>query len=439
VNEPPVYLEPIAPSPKPSSALAALLVLVVVFVVGVTVGQSSFFGGASIAPQPAASATPGLADMDLFWQALQDIRDKYVGRGELSDQTLLYGAIRGMVDSLGDTGHTTFLTPEEVRLVRDSLNSSVVGIGVTIAQRDGANVVTSVLPDSPARDAGIKPGDVITAVNGEEISGLTLDELISRVRGDAGTSVLVTILRPSTGETLDLSIVREELQIPAATWAFVPTTHVALLRLSSFSAGSSAELRAARDAAVAAGATGLIFDLRANPGGYVNEAVNVASQFLREKTVYLSEDAAGTQTPVKSDDAVEPTDLPLVVLVDQYTASSAEIVSGAIQSAGRAPIVGETTFGTGTVLDVFDLGDGSQLRLATSRWLTPDGELIFGKGITPDVVVPLATGDIPVDPEMLAIPDQAAAVNAALRDPQLLKALELLDVELPTREGPAPT
>jgi carboxyl-terminal processing protease len=384
LNEPPVYLQPIQPSPKPSNSLAAMLVLVVVFIVGVTVGQSGFFGGAASTAPPGPSATPGLADMDLFWAALQDIRDSYVGRGELSDQTLLYGAIRGMVDSLGDTGHTTFLTPEEVKLVQDSLNQSVVGIGVTIAERDGASVVTSVLPDSPAREAGIQAGDVITAVDGESIVGVTLDELISRVRGDAGTSVDITLARPSTGETLELTIVREELNIPAATWAFVPTTHVALIYLSSFSAGSAAELQAARDAAVAAGATALILDLRANPGGYVHEAVNVASQFLREKTVYISEDADGKQTPVTTDDAVEPTDLPLVVLVDQYTASAAEIVSGAIQSAGRGPIVGETTFGTGTVLDVFDLGDGSQIRLATSRWLTPDGELIFDRGITPD-------------------------------------------------------
>lgn len=422
MNEPPVYLDASAPSPRPASALAGLLLLVLVFVVGVSVGQSGFFGAATNAP-PAPTATPGLHNMDLFWAALQDIRDKYVGRAELSDQTLLYGAIRGMVESLGDTGHTTFLTPEEVKLLQDSLNQSIVGIGVTMAQRDGLSVITSVLPESPAREAGILTGDVINAVDGESINGLSLDELVSRVRGDAGTSVRISLLRPSTGETLELTIVREELHVPTATWAMVPGTSVALLRLNSFSAGSAAELMAALDAATAAGATGLILDLRANPGGYVHEAVNVASQFLSAKTVYISEDASGTQTPVMTDDGVTATSLPLVVMVDRYTASSAEIVSGAIQSAGRAPIVGETTFGTGTVLDVFDLGDGSQIRLATSRWLTPDGELIFGKGITPDELVPLADGDIPVDPEMLQglTPEQVAG----LKDPQLRKALEL--------------
>lgn len=431
MNEPPVFIEPSAPSPRPASALAALLMLVVVFVAGVSVGQTGFFGGGpSGVPVPVATASPGLANMDLFWQTLQDIRDNYVGRGELSDQTLLYGAIRGMVDSLGDTGHTSFLTPEEVRLLQDSLDRSVVGIGVTLSQRGGATIVTSVIPDSPARAAGIQKGDVIEAVDGESIAGLTLDVLITRIRGAAGTSVEVTLLRPATGQTLAFTMVRQELHVPAAAWAMVPGTTVALLSLSSFSDGAGADLRAARDDATAAGATAFILDLRSNPGGYVHEAVNVASQFLREKTVYISEDAAGTQTPVKTDDAVESTDAALVVLVDQYTASAAEIVSGAIQSARRAPIVGETTFGTGTVLNVFDLGDGSQIRLATSRWLTPDGVLIFDTGITPDELIPLAETDVAVDPETLEglTSDQVAG----LRDPQLLKALELLGVSPPS-------
>ncbi|MEA2676697.1 MAG: carboxyl-terminal processing protease [Chloroflexota bacterium] len=431
LNEPPIYLEPAPPSPRPASALAGLVLLVVVFIVGVSVGQSGFFNGATAAPVAVPTATPGLQNMDLFWKALQDIRDKYVGRGELSDQTLLYGAIRGMVESLGDTGHTTFLTPEQVRQLQDALNQSVVGIGVTLAQRDGLNVVTSVIPGGPARAAGIQTGDVINAVDGESITGLSLDELISRVRGEAGTRVEITLTRPDTGETLELTIVRQELHIPAVAWAMVPGTKVALLGLSSFGAGSAADLQAARDAATTAGATALILDLRSNPGGYVNEAINVASQFLRSKTVYISEDSSGTQTPVLTDDEVVATDLPLVVLVDQYTASAAEIVSGAIQSAHRGTIVGETTFGTGTVLDVYDLGDGSQIRLATSRWLTPDGVLIFEKGITPDEAVPLAEDDVVTDPSSLEdlTPDQVAA----LKDPQLLKALELLGANLPSR------
>jgi carboxyl-terminal processing protease len=368
--------------------------------------------------------------MDLFWQALQLIRDKYVGRGELDDKTLVYGAIRGMIDALGDTGHSTFLTPQQMQQLQDALDQSVVGIGVTLAQRDGQTVITSVIPQSPAQAAGVRTGDIIVKVEGESVAGITLDELVSRVRGEAGTRVQVTLHRPSTGEIIDLSIVREELHVPAAWWAMVPGTKVALVRLASFGSGAAADLQASRDAAAAAGATSLVLDLRGNPGGYVDQAVNVASQFLTDRIVYVREDAAGTHTPVMTDSAVTATNLPLVVLVDQYTASAAEIVAGAIQAAHRASLVGETTFGTGTVLQAYDLADGSSIRLAVERWLTPDGLLIFGKGITPDLVVTMAANDVPVDPDQLA--SVPADQVAALHDPQLLRALELLGVPLPS-------
>ncbi len=403
--------------------------------VGIAVGQSGFFGGARTStgadvPTPAPSASPSLEGMDLFWQALQDIRDHYVGRDQLDDQTLLYGAIRGMVEALGDTGHSVFLTPQEVRDIQDSLNQSVVGIGVLLGQRDGQLVIVSVIPDSPAHDAGIRTGDQILSVDGQTLDGLTIDQVVSRVRGDAGTTVQLTLNRPSTGAQLLLSIVREELHVPAAWWAMVPGTQVAMLRLASFGAGAAADLQQSRDAAVAAGATSLILDLRGNPGGYVDEAIKVASLFLHDKTVYIRELASGEHIPVPTDAGVEATDLPLVLLVDGSTASAAEIVAGAIQSAHRATLVGVTTFGTGTVLNSFDLTDGSAIRLAVERWRTPDGVLIFGKGITPDEQVALGPDDVPVEPDSLEglTPDQVAA----LKDPQLRKALELLGAPLPS-------
>jgi carboxyl-terminal processing protease len=204
----------------------------------------------------------------------------------------------------------------------------------------------------------------------------------------------------------------------------VPGTKVGLLRLASFGADASADLEASHDAAIAAGATSLILDLRGNPGGYVDEAVRVASEFLSDKIVYIRELASGERIPVATNGEVPATDLPLVVLVDQYTASAAEIVAGAIQSAHRATLVGATTYGTGTVLNAFDLADGSSIRLAVERWLTPDGVLIFGKGITPEVAVAMGAADVPVEPDALEglSVDQVAALN----DPQLLKALELL-------------
>ncbi len=427
------------PSPGPASALAGILLLVVVFAVGVAVGQTGFFGGAASTgtstPTPAPTVAPGeLQGMDLFWQAVGIIRQSYVGRNELDDQTLVYGAIRGLVDALGDTHHTVFLTPQQVQDLNDALNLSVVGIGVTVGANGDQVVILSVVPGSPAQAAGLHAGDVFLTVAGESVAGMTIDEVVSRVRGDAGTRVELTLDRPSTGATIDVTIIRQELHVPAAWWAMVPGTTTADLRLASFGQGSAADLKGARDAAIAAGATNFILDLRGNPGGYVNEAVDVASLFLTDKVVYIDENADGLRTPQKTNDSIEATDLPLVVLIDANTASAAEIVSGAIQSAGRAQLIGETTFGTGTVLRPFPLSDGSEIHLATERWLTPDGELIFGKGIAPDVTVPLSLNEVPVSPDEFE--GLTLAQIVALKDPQLLQALSQLGVALPS---PAPT
>jgi carboxyl-terminal processing protease len=175
--------------------------------------------------------------------------------------------------------------------------------------------------------------------------------------------------------------------------------------------------------AIAAGATTLILDLRGNPGGLVDEAVQSASLFLRDRTVYIRETAAGERIPAQTNDEQPVTDLPLVVLIDQNTASSGEILAGALKSAGRGPIVGTTTFGTGTVLLQFPLADGSAVRLAIERWLTPDGELIFGKGVAPTEVVELGPQDVPVEPDDLR--DLAPEQIPTLTDPQLLRAIEL--------------
>jgi carboxyl-terminal processing protease len=329
-----------------------------------------------------------------------------------------------MIQALGDTGHTVFLTPEQARAEQEALNRNIVGIGVLIGEKDGQIIITSVVPDSPAMAAGLKAGDAIVAVDGRSTDGLAPDELVNEVRGDAGTNVTVTVQRPSTQETLDFTITRQTITFPSVSWTMVPGTTIALVRYSQFGAGSADELLAARDAALGAGASAIVLDLRGNPGGYVDQAVKATSQFLHDKVVYIAQEADGSQTPVKTDDSVPATDVPVAVLVDNNTASSAEIMAGALQAAGRAPIVGQTTFGTGTVLNAFTLSDGSVVNLAVQRWLTPTGELIFGKGITPDDAVALGPDDVPIEPVDLRdmSPDQLPAIT----DRQLLTALALL-------------
>ncbi len=364
------------------------------------------------------------ADFGVFWEALDVIQKNFVGRADIDPTTLTYGAIRGMVEALGDTGHSVFLTPDQAHAEQNALDQNVVGIGVLLGEKDGQSVIVSVVPDSPAAQAGLKAGDVITAVDGQSTVGVPPDQLVDQVRGEEGSQVTVTVQRPSTGEKLDFTITRAKIKFPAVSWTMVPGTDIALIRYSQFSAGSADELIAARDQALADGATSIILDLRGNPGGYVDEAVKASSAFLDGGTVYIRETADGQHIPVPTDDSVTATDVPLVVLIDNNTASSAEIMSGALQDAGRAQLVGETTFGTGTVLLPFTLSDGSVVRLAIERWLTPNGDLIFGKGITPTDEVSLGPTDVPIEPGDLSsvTSDQLGSIT----DLQLLKAISLL-------------
>jgi carboxyl-terminal processing protease len=436
---------PSGPAPRAASSLAAVVVLVLVFLVGVAIGQSGALSS-DAAPRPspvsigpsrapasgAPSATGPLpsqpagapADFGLFWDALQVVRQNFVGRDDLTDQQITYGAIRGLIDALGDTGHSIFLTPEAVQAENESLGGRVVGIGVLLGLRDEQVVVVSVISEGPADLAGIRSGDAIVAVDGESVTGLQPEEVAPKVRGDAGTTVQIAVERPATGERLEFSIVREELRFPAASWTMVPGSTIGLLRLIQFSSGAADELRTARDEAIAAGATALILDMRSNPGGFVNEAVDTASLFLSDKVVYIRQLADDQRIPVMTNSEVPATDVPLVVLIDEGTASSAEIVSAAIGSAGRAELVGATTFGTGTVLLNFDLPDGSALRVAVERWLTPDGDLIFGQGIEPTVDVPLPADEIPLDPA--DVRDLTPEEVQGLPDSQLRRAIELV-------------
>ncbi len=429
---------PPPPASRPARSIAAVLLLAIVFVIGVAVGSTGALGRAdgpagSSATTPAsqasgaptASTAPGgLIDFGLLNEAVELIQQNFVGRADLDPTTLTYGAIRGLVQALGDTGHTVFLTPDQAAAEQNALNPNVVGIGVLLGQKDGQSIVVSVVPGSPAEAAGMKAGDVIVSVNGQSTVGVLPSDLVDMVRGDEGSPVTVSVQRPSTGEQLDFTITRAKIKFPAVSWTMVPGTDIALIRYAQFSAGSADELSAALDAALAAGANSVVLDLRGNPGGYVDEAVKASSVFLHDKTVYIRETADGQQIPVLTDDSIQSSDVPLVVLIDNNTASSAEIMSGALQAADRAQLVGETTFGTGTVLLPFTLSDGSVVRLAIERWLTPNGDLIFGKGITPTDPVTLGPNDVPIEPNDLK--DLTADQLGSITDLQLLKAISLL-------------
>jgi carboxyl-terminal processing protease len=352
-------------------------------------------------PGTAAAASGANSDYALYSEALQIVKQDFVGRASVTDQQLLYGAIAGMVDSLGDTGHSTFLTPAEYAAFEASLSASVAGIGVLLSGNNGVFTVDKVIAGSPAAASGVKAGDQITAVNGVSTATITFDQLGAEIRGTAGTKVTISVIHLGTTTPVDITITRANVVVPLVGWGIVPGTHIADIALSEFSSSASDEVQAAIAAAQKAGATSIILDLRGNPGGYASEAQEVASEFMSSGVVYIQQDANGNDTDIDVDPKQTHTNLPLVVLVDHDSASSSEIVAGALQDSGRAKIVGVATFGTGTVLQQFTLSDGSVIFLGTAWWLTPNGHRIFGVGITPNQIVAMPANVLPIDPTTL--------------------------------------
>ena len=420
---------------------ALVLAAVLLFGTGSLVGRlTAPDTGAGSAVAPAAPGAPGpsgaaasagavlpqgVPNWSLLDQAYALLRANYVDPAGLDTTTLVQGAISGLMDAVNDPGHTGYLTPQEVAARNASLAGTFVGVGAVLDIRNNATTVVRVLPNSPAEKAGLKSGEVILKVDGNAVTGLTVEQVVVKVRGPAGTPVTLD-LQELDGSERTLTIVRAEINLPLVSWALAPGSHDAVIRLESFSTGAAKELVDAIKAAKAAGAVGIVLDLRANPGGYVNEAIDVASQFLASGVVYISQDRSGKQVPHEVAGGGIATTIPLVLLVNGQTASSAEIVTGAIKDAGRATIVGETTYGTGTVVGTFPLADGSAVTIGTERWLTPKGHAIWREGLTPDQTVALAPG------VNFLVPDDFATLGsggiAGSSDTQLQAALRSLGV-----------
>jgi carboxyl-terminal processing protease len=403
---------------------AIAFALVLTFSVGIGVGRlalPALGGDGTTTPAP----TSGETDFGLIKEAWDTLHTKYVGASQLNDRDLIYGAINGMTEAVGDTGHTSFMTPEERAERSNDLSGKYVGIGVRIdTAEDGLPLIIGVFKDSPAEKAGLVNGDEILAVDGKSTAGKEIDEIVGWVRGEEGSSVTVTARTGATGKARDVTMVRADVAVAPVSWTLVPGTKTALIRLDQFSAGAADNIKTVLGEVRTAGADRILLDLRGNPGGYVNEADAVASQFLKSGVVFIERAADGHETRHEVTPGGLATDLPMVVLVDGGTASSAEIVSGAIQDAGRAQIVGIKTFGTGTVLGEFVLSDGSALRVGTTEWLTPDGHQIWHQGITPNVVVERASDAVPLDPEDVA--KLKPAEIDQLADPQLARGLSLV-------------
>jgi carboxyl-terminal processing protease len=394
-------------------------------------GAGTIVGGA----RALAQSTPDMPeDFALFWQAWGIVQDHFIDRDVLDSKELTYGAVEGLIQALGDEGHTTFLTPSELEQQQTSMSGSFSGIGAQLGVKDGLPVIVAPIDNSPASEAGIQAGDIILSVDGEDVTSKSLDEIVTLVRGPAGTEVVLTLLREGEDSSIEVPLIRREIKVAAVSWTMVPGTQVALLRLNQFSATAKTEMVDALEAIKAEGATGLILDVRNNPGGLLAQAIGVTSQFLKDGNVLQEENANGRRRVYRVERGGVATDIPMVVLINPGSASSAEIFAGAIQDQKRGKLIGETTFGTGTVLQTFNLDDGSALLLGTSQWLTANGRLIRKEGIAPDVEVTLAEDGEFLTPAL--VKELTAQEMATSGDDQLLAGLEALDALPATANQP---
>jgi carboxyl-terminal processing protease len=378
-----------------------------------------------LSQSPAGVSEEDRESVALYVEAMRAIQEDYVDQEEIDPEEQTYGAIEGMIDSLGDEGHTRFLAPDEVEKSREAISSTYVGIGIRLEDKDDEVVVQAPLDGSPAEKAGIESGDVLIAVDGESVEVEEFEEIGQKVRGPEGTYVDLTVLRDE--EEREFTVERAQLEVPVASWNLIPGTDVAHLRLSSFSENSAEKLAEMIAEARGGGARRFILDLRDNPGGLVEQAEEVAAQFLQAGSgVYIRKDADGSEEETFVPDDNEPLDAPLVVLVNEGSSSSAEIVAGALQDNGRAEVVGETTFGTGTVLSEIPLSDGSAIMLGVAEWLTPNGDSIRGSGIEPDVEIELEEDQEPQTPKKA---EGLTREEIFEEDAQLERAFEVLQEE----------
>ncbi len=374
-------------------------------------------GGSATAPaspdSPAGStAAAGRETLfEPFWQAWDIVHDEFVDQ-PVDDVELMRGAIQGMLDALGDE-HTFYMDPSEYEQASFPLEGDYEGIGAWVDTSTELLTIISPMPGSPAERVGLKPGDEILAVDGEDMAGVDANLVVRKVLGPAGTVVRLTVRREGASEPLEFAVTREKIVVPSVDSRMLEG-NVAYVRLLTFGEDTTADLRRALDELLDQEPVGLVLDLRGNGGGFLHTAVEVASEFIGEGTILIERLGDGSQQVYRAEPGGRALDIPLVVLIDGGTASASEIVAGAIQDTKRGLLVGETSFGKGSVQVWIPLqGDGGAVRITTARWYTPLGRLIHGVGLTPDVIV------------------EAPAEATAEQDPALDKAVELLTTSAP--------
>src|SRR5262245_8365643 len=428
-SEPRWYPMPQVPATEPAGRSRAPL-WTALFIVAVLSGSALFVSGFTLGLQQSLAPGTPASDRELFepfWEAWHKVNTEYVGN--IDPHTLVEGAIGGMFDALDDP-YSSYMTSEEYRNSLSGISGEFEGIGAQMATHDASGqacepigpncllVVEGILPDSPAEKGGLHAGDQLVAVNGETVDGSSVSDVVDRVKGPKDTPVTLSILRGGTPQ--DVTLTRDIVRLQEIDAQLLADGTVGYLGIHGFSSGSADEFTTKLREQLDAGARKFVVDVRGNPGGFVDAAVTIASQFVGSGPIYWEEVADGEQRPTEAQPGGAATDpaIKVVLLVDGNSASASEILAGALHDTGRATLVGERTFGKGTIQQWHLLGSGDSggFRLSVAKWLTPDKTWIHGTGLTPDVQV-TETGGAPGS------------------DPQLDRAIQILTAD----EAPAPS
>jgi len=356
---------------------------------------------------------PDNVDFSVFWDAWDTLNKKYVDPDKLDTQKMLYGAIEGMVNSIGDP-YTVFFEPVVSEKFQEEISGSFGGVGIEIGKRSGAITVIAPLKDTPADRAGIKAGDKILKVDGKVVADLTIDSVVSIIRGKKGTKVALTLSRDGTVK--DYELTRETIRVPSIKWELIDGK-VAYLQIYTFNKNVDSDFQKAAEEILKSSATKLIIDLRNNPGGLLDSAINLAGWFLdTNQIVTMEESRDGSRQEFKSEGRGALKIYPTIVLINNGSASASEILAGALHDNRNIQLVGEKSFGKGSVQELENFKNGSSLKVTIAKWLTPKGRSISDLGIEPNFEV-----KIPEDAE-----EGSIEFGKAGKDPQLDKAIQLL-------------
>jgi len=397
--------------PKRRNFLGLLLILLIAvsFGGGFYLGQGKSAKNKIVAHGNTATTTvdENAFDFNVYWEAWDSLRSDFVYKNKIKDKDMFYGSIKGLAASANDP-YTVFMTPTETKEFSNDLAGTFEGIGAEVGMRNNTITIIAPLSGMPAEKAGLKAGDKIYAIDGKSVLGLTVDEAVKKIRGTKGTFVTLTVIRDKETSPRDIKIERGIILVKSVTVTNRPDG-IVVVKVSSFNDDTLGLFKEAAKQIAAKKPKGIILDLRNNPGGYLDTAVAMASEWVKEGPIVLEQFGDGKRNEYPALGSPRLDSFKTIILVNGGSASASEIVSGALRDYKKATLVGENTYGKGSVQTIRDLSDGSSMKITIATWMTPNGDFINEKGLAPQVEVKLTVADVEKN-----------------KDPQLQKAVDLI-------------